>query len=58
MTDLTDRTLEEVVNQLDDFFEIYKYENNKAAIKASDLYLSQTLDKIHIGANNNIVRYR
>jgi len=53
MTDLTDKTLEEVVNQLDDFFEIYRYENdllgNKAAIKASDLYLSQNINKIHVG---------
>ncbi len=54
LTDLTDKTLEEVVNQLDDFFEIYRYENdllgNKAAIKATDLYLSQNLNKIRIGA--------
>jgi hypothetical protein len=53
MSDLTDKTLEEVINQLDDFFEIYKYENdvlgNKAAIKATDLYLSQNLNKIHVG---------
>jgi len=49
MSDLTDKTLEEVVNLLDDFFEIYKYDNNvlgnKTGIKATDLHLSQGIDK-------------
>ena len=53
MTDLTDKTLEEVVNELDDFFEIYKYENdllgNKAAIKVTNLYLSQDINNIKVG---------
>ncbi len=55
MNDITDKTLEQVIDELDNFSTIFKWELNiasgdKSGIKASKLYLSPSIDNILIGA--------
>ena len=55
LTDITDKTLEQVIDELDNFSTIFKWElstfsGDKAGIKASKLYLTPSIDNILIGA--------
>jgi hypothetical protein len=52
LTDITDKTLNEVIDELDNLTTIFKYENNtfgtKGGIKATDIYFTADIDKIHV----------
>ncbi len=54
LLDITDKTLNEVIDELDNLNTIFKYENNtfgdKDGIKATDIYFTADINKIHIGS--------
>ena len=54
LTDITDKTLNEVIDELDNLNTIFKYQNSlvndKAGIKCVDLYLTPSINNIHIGS--------
>ena len=54
LTDITDKTLNEVIDELDNLNTIFKYENNtfgdKGGIKATDIYFTADINKIHVGS--------
>ncbi len=54
LTDITDKTLNEVIDEFDNLNTIFKYENftfnDKGGIKATDIYFTPGIDKIHIGS--------
>jgi hypothetical protein len=54
LLDITDKTLNEVIDELDNLNTIFKYENNtfgdKGGLKATDIYFTDDINKIHIGS--------
>jgi hypothetical protein len=54
LTDITDKTLNEVIDELDNLNTVFKYENavinDKAGIKTTKLYLTPSINDILIGA--------
>jgi hypothetical protein len=52
LLDITPKTVNEIIDEMDNLTAIFKYENNifgtKGGIKATDIYFTADIDKIHV----------